>query len=179
MLLVSTDESERFLASPLLAGVNDEARAAVFRRLVEDRVPTGTALLVQGKPNDKLWFVIEGSVAIERKQADGHLDVMATMSAPAIFGTTTFFRSNVPSASILAKTNLVLGSLDRPTYESLRSEDPRTAEALALAILRVLAERFDLLDVKISALMAEHGDDHPRSNEWANFRSRLFEEPSL
>jgi CRP/FNR family transcriptional regulator, cyclic AMP receptor protein len=179
MIMLSTDDSERFLASPLLAGVDVASRAAVFRRLVEGRAPTGTALLAQGKPNDKLWFVLQGSVAIERKHADGRLDRMATMSTPAIFGTTTFFRSSAPSASIRATSDLTLWSLDRETYEQLRRDDPRTAEALTMAILRVLAERFDLLDGKITELMAEHDLDHPRANEWANFRTRLLEEPAL
>lgn len=179
MKVLSTDESERFLASPLLAGIAEEARAAVFRRLVEGRVSAGTPLLSQGKPNDKLWFVLQGSVAIERKQTDGQLDRMTTISAPAIFGTTTFFRSTVPNASVRAISDLVLWTLDREAYEQLRDEDPRTAEALGRAIIRVLAERFDLLDGKISELMADHGDDRRRANEWANFRSRLFEEPAL
>jgi CRP/FNR family transcriptional regulator, cyclic AMP receptor protein len=179
MMVLSTDESGRFLASPLLAGVDDEARSAVFRRLVKGRVSAGTPLLAQGKTNQKLWFVLEGSVAIERKQADGHLGLMATMSGPAILGTTTFFRSTAPTASIRATTDLTLWSLDHESFETLRRDDPRTAEALELAILRVLAERFELLDVKISKLMAEQGDDRSRANEWANFRSRLFEEPAL
>jgi CRP/FNR family transcriptional regulator, cyclic AMP receptor protein len=179
MILLSTDASERFLASPLLAGVEDKSRAAIFRRLVEGRAPTGTPLLTQGKPNDKLWFVLAGTVAIERKQTDGHLDQMATMSAPVILGTTTFFRSSAPSASIRATSDLTLWTLDRESYEQLRRDDTRTAEALTMAILRVLAERFDLLDGKITELMAEHGSDHSQANEWANFRTRLFEEPAL
>jgi CRP-like cAMP-binding protein len=123
--------------------------------------------------------VVEGSVAIERKQPDGHVDVMAIMTSPAIFGTTTFFRPTPPSASIRASTDLTLWTLDREGHEALRREDPRAAEALASALLQVLAERFDLLDVRLAKLMAEHDDDHPRSNEWANFRARLFEDPAL
>jgi CRP/FNR family cyclic AMP-dependent transcriptional regulator len=178
MMLLSTDETDRFLASPLLAGADEESRLAVFRRLVECRAPAGTALLVQGKANDRLWFVLEGSVAIERRQPDGRVDVLASMSAPTIFGTTTFFRSTAPSATIRATSELKLWTLDRAAHEALRVDDPRAAEAFALAILCVLSERFDLLDDRITELMAEHADDRPRANEWANFRSRLFEDPT-
>jgi CRP-like cAMP-binding protein len=179
MVSRSTDELGKFLASPLLAGVDDDARVAVFRRLVPGRARAGTALLSEGKPNEKLLFVIEGSVAIERKQPDGHVNVMATMSGPAIFGTTTFFHPIPSSASIRASTDLTLWTLDREGHEALRREDPRSAEALASALLRVLAERFDVLAARLAGLMAEHDDDHPRSNEWANFRARLFEDPAL
>ena len=143
------------------------------------RATAGSALLSQGKPNDRLFFVIEGSIVIERKQPDGHVDVMASLPSPAIFGTTTFFRSTPPSASIRASTDLTLWTLDREGHEALRRDDPRAAEALASAILRVLAERFDLLDIRLAELTAEHDDDHPRANEWANFRARLFEDPAL
>jgi CRP/FNR family transcriptional regulator, cyclic AMP receptor protein len=178
MVLLATEEA-RFLDSPLLAGIDDKSRRAIFKRLVPGRAPAGTALLRQGEPNDRLWFVVEGSVKIERERADGHVDVLASMTGPAIFGTTTFVRSTPPSASIRASTNLTLWTLDQEGHEALRREDPRAAEALALAIVRVLSERFDVLDVRLSELMAEQDDDHPRATELATFRARLFEEPAL
>jgi CRP/FNR family transcriptional regulator, cyclic AMP receptor protein len=179
MVKRATDVAGQFLGSPLLAGVDDESRRAILRRLVASRVSLGTPLLSQGMPNDQLWFVLEGSVAIERRRADGKVDVLATLNGPAIFGTTTFFRSTAPSASIRASTDLTLWTLDREGHEALRRDDPRAAEALALAVVRVLSERFDILDVRIGELMAEHGDDHPKVTELATFRARLFEEPAL
>ncbi len=179
MMATLTDESEQFLATPLLAGADDRARLAVFRRLVRGRAPVGTPLMTQGQPNDRLWFVLGGSVVIERKQPDGRLDTLATLATPAILGTTTFFRSTAPSATIRASTDLTLWTLDRKAHEQLRIDDPMAAEALALEVVRVLSDRFDQLDVRLAELMAEHDDDHPRANEWANFRSRLFEEPAL
>jgi CRP/FNR family cyclic AMP-dependent transcriptional regulator len=179
MMVLSTDDSERFLGSPLLAGVDDKDRLAIFRKLTGRNLASGKTLLDQGRPNDRLWFVAEGSVTIEREQPDGHVEVLASMSAPAIFGTTTFFRSTAPSASIRASSDLTLWTLDRQGHEALQRENPRAGGALALAILRVLSERFDLLDERISELMIEHAGDHPRANEWANFRARLFEEPTL
>jgi CRP/FNR family cyclic AMP-dependent transcriptional regulator len=178
MATIATNR-ERFLDSPLLAELNEASRRAVYRRLVEGRAPTGTALLSQGEPNDRLWFVFDGEVAIERRQADGHVDLLATLSGPAIYGTTTFYRSTAPSASIRAASDLTLWTLDREGLEALRRDEPRAAEALAFAIVRVLSERFDLLDSRISQLMAEHADDHPRATELATFRARLFEDPAL
>jgi CRP/FNR family transcriptional regulator, cyclic AMP receptor protein len=178
MAVLTKESSQRFLDSPLLAGVEPRYRQAIFRKLAEGRLASGTALLSQGKSNDRLWFVLEGSVVIERKQADGRVDALASMHAPAVFGTTTFFRQGIPTASIRASTPLVLGTLDHEGHEALRRDDPRAAEALALAILRIISERFDLLDDRITELMMEHGDDHPRANEWANFRAKLFEDPA-
>src|SRR4051812_10855205 len=87
MTMTSTEEAGQFLASPLLAGADDGARLAVFRAMDEAEAREGTALVVQGQPNERLWFVIGGTVAIEREQPDGRVDVLATLSGPAIFGT--------------------------------------------------------------------------------------------
>lgn len=179
MATIAADQSERFLASPLLMGADDEARLAIFRFLIETSVPAGTSLLIQGKPNDRLWFVPGGSVAVERKQPEGRVDVLATFSGPALFGTTTFFRSTAPSATIRATADLRLWTLDHRSYGQLRREAPRAAEALSLEIVRVLSERFDQLDARLAEMMADHGDGRPRANEWASFRSRLFEETSI
>jgi CRP-like cAMP-binding protein len=179
MATIATDQSEQFLASPLLGGADDGARRAIFQFLVETSAPAGTSLLIQGKPNEKLWFVLGGAVAIERKQPDGRVDVLANFSGPGMFGTTTFFRSSAPSASIRATSNLTVWTLDHRSHSHLRREHPRAAEALSLEAVRVLSERFDQLDARLAELMAEHGDDRPRANEWASFRSRLFEETSI
>jgi hypothetical protein len=63
----------------------------------------------------------------------------------------------------------------------LRRDEPRAAEALASAIVRILSERFDLLDRRLAGLMAgvEVGRDRPRASELAAFRTRLFEEPGI
>jgi hypothetical protein len=70
-------------------------------------------------------------------------------------------------------------TLYHPAHEQLRLENPRAAEALALAAVRVLAERFDLLDKRVSDYLAGHGDDPPRASEWSSFRARIFEEPHI
>ena len=176
MQRLDREEAARFLDSPLLAGVADRSRRAIFAKLSGGHLAAGTPLLSQGKPNDRLWFLVEGAVVVERTQPDGRVDLMATLTGPGILGTTTFFRSTSPSATVRASSDMAFGTLDREGHEALRRDDPEAAEALALAVVRVLAERFDLLDARLTDLMAEHGDDHPRASEWADFRSRLFED---
>ena len=59
--------------------------------------------------------------------------------------------------------------------ESRSSRDnPRAAEALALAAVRTLAERFELLDKRLSDTLASHSDDHPKVTEWSGFRARIW-----
>jgi hypothetical protein len=55
MATIASDQLERFLASPLLAGVDEAARLAIFHSLVEASVPAGVAFLIQGKPKATRW----------------------------------------------------------------------------------------------------------------------------
>jgi CRP/FNR family transcriptional regulator, cyclic AMP receptor protein len=177
--MVKGEAAERFLAAPLLADVDPELRRVVLDRLEENRAPAGAVLLEQGRPTDHLSFLIVGSATIERVFPDGRKETLATLHAPAIFGTTSFFRPNKPTFSVRATTDVWLLTLDHPAHERLRRENPKAAEALALATLRVLAERFDLLDQRISEYLLQHSDDHPKVTEWAGFRARLFEDSNI
>ena len=177
--MVTGEAAARFLAAPFLADVPAELRQAVLDSLEERRIEAGTVFLTQGEPSAHLSFLIEGQAAIDRASVAGRREILATLSAPAMFGTTSFFHPTKPSFSVRAVTDGRLLTLDHPGHETLRRAHPEAAEALALAALRVLSERFEMLDQRISEYLAEHPDDHPKVTEWAGFRARLFEEPNF
>jgi len=177
--MVEGDAAERFLAAPLWAEVDRESRLALLEAMEERRAKAGTTLLAQGQPNDRLSFLIEGGAVIERSYPEGRKETLATLTPTSAFGTTSFFRPDPPLASVHATSDVRLLTLSHPQHDRLRRTNPRAAEALALVILRVLSERFDLLDRRVSAFLAEHADDPPKVNEWAGFRARLFGEPNV
>lgn len=164
--------ADRFLAMPWLADLDLESRAALLDVLVEDRRPAGEALAVQGLHNDKLSFVIEGKVTISRTYPDGRTERIADLTAPAVFGESAFF-SGLPSVvTTRATTSVRRLTLDHDSYERLRRENPHAAEQLALAAVRVLSERFEILDRRVSELTL----DHPKADELGRFRARMLEE---
>jgi CRP-like cAMP-binding protein len=177
--MVHAEAAERFLAAPLLADVDRDARHALLDALVEARAPAGAVLLEQGQPNDHLSFLIAGTATVERTLAGRHKEVLATLTAPAIFGTTSFFRPTPPTVTVRATSDVWLLTLYHPAHDRLRRDNPRAAEALSLAVVRVIAERFDLLDKRVSDYMSQHADDAPKVTEWSDFRARLFEEPGV
>lgn len=173
-----TADARDFLASPLLAEADEGARLALFEALEPGLAAPGDLLIAQGRPNARLWFFLAGSVAIVRRAGGADLPV-AQLTAPGIFGATTFFRPGPATASIRAASALRHLTLGHEAHDRLRLDQPRAAEALALATVRVLAERFDLLDARLTEFMAARPDDQPEATEWAIFRARLFEEPSI
>jgi CRP/FNR family cyclic AMP-dependent transcriptional regulator len=179
MPMVSTAAAERFLAAPLLSEVDPASRLAVLNVLAEERAPAGALLLAEGQPNDHISFLIDGSATILRTFPDGRTETVATLVAPSVFGETSFFRPQAPIVSVRANSPVWLLTLDHAAHDRLRRENRKAAEELALAAVRVLAERFDMLDKRISDYMSQHPDGHPRATEWSNFRARLFEDSTI
>jgi CRP-like cAMP-binding protein len=174
--MVQAEAADRFLSAALMGDVDPASRRAVLEALVEERAPAGSVLLAQGQPNDHLSFLIGGAATIERARPDGPNEVLATLHAPSVFGTTSFFDSGAPTFNVRAATEVWLLTLYHPAHDRLRRDNPRAAEALAVAAVRVLSERFNELDRMFSDYMRRHPD--AKSTEWAGFRARLFEEPA-
>lgn len=177
--MIDARANERFMAAPWLAEVDRETKKAILNALVEARAPAGATLLEQGQPNDHLTFLIEGSATIERSFRNGRRERLTTLTAPAVFGTTSFFQPEPPRVTVRATSDVWMLSLYHPAHETLREANPRAAEALALAVVRALSERFDLLDQLFSESMAHSPEGAPPTSEWAGFRARLFEERGL
>jgi CRP/FNR family cyclic AMP-dependent transcriptional regulator len=177
--MIDVDATERFMAAPWLADVEPEVKRAISGALVETRAATGATLLEQGQPNDHLTFLIEGTAEIVRISGTGRRDVITRLTAPAVFGTTSFFRPDPPTVNVRATSEVWMVSLYHPAHEVLRVGNPRAAEALALAVVRALSERFDLIDKLFTDFTKQHAEEPAKKSEWAAFRARLFEEPGI
>jgi CRP/FNR family cyclic AMP-dependent transcriptional regulator len=177
--MTESEATKRFMAAPWLAEIDPATKKAIVGALVEERATRGATLLEQGQPNDHLTFLMEGTADIVRMGGDGRREVITHLTAPAMFGTTSFFQPKPPTVKVQATSDVWVLSLYHPAHDTLRAENPRAAEALALAVVRVLSERFDLLDTLFSDFTARRSDEPPRRSEWAGFRARLFEDPAM
>ena len=177
--MIDAEATERFMAAPWLGDVDPDSKRAILEALVEARASAGATLLEQDQPNDHLTFLIEGTAEIQRTFEGGRREVITTISAPSVFGTTSFFRPDPPSVGVRATSDVWMLSLYHPAHEALRQDSPRAAEALAVAILRALSERFDLMDKLLSDYITRHRGESSRTSEWAGFRARLFDERGL
>lgn len=177
--MVSPEASERFLASPFLVDLDSTARLAILNVLTEHREKAGTLLLEQGKPNDRIFFLLEGTVAIERAHKEGRGEWVLNLAAPNAFGEVSFFQRKAQIVSVRCVTDIHYLTLDRHAHELLRRADPRSSEELAYAALRVLAEHFDLIDQRVAEILSRVPDPSRGQTEWARFRARMFGEAKL
>jgi CRP-like cAMP-binding protein len=177
--MIDPKATERFMVAPWLAEVDPEIKKAICDVLVEARAPAGTTLLAQGQPNDHLAFLIEGSALVERNFHNGHHELIIPLHAPTVFGTTSFFLPSPPTVSVRATSDVWLLSLFHPAHQMLRKTNPKAAEAIALAVVRALSERFDLIDKLFTQRISQNSSEPVRQSEWAGFRTRLFEEQKI
>lgn len=177
--MVSPQAAERFLESPLLGEMDSAARAAVLNVLREQRSPSQAVLLEQGQPNDHIAFLIEGTAVVTRVIPEKGTESLAKLSAPTVFGLTSFFRPTPPNFSVNATSDVWFLTLDQSALAILRRVDMRAAEQLAIYAVRVLADRFDMMDRKISEDLKKKPADRAKATEWSRFRSRLFEESKI
>jgi CRP/FNR family cyclic AMP-dependent transcriptional regulator len=177
--MIDAKATERFMAAPWLAEVDPDIKRAISGVLVEARASIGATLLEQGQPNDHLTFLIAGTAEIVRTFGSGRREIITDLTAPAVFGTTSFFQPKPPTVTVKATSDVWILSLYHPAHEALRAANPRAAEALALAVVRALSERFDLIDKLFTEFTMQHSDEPARKSEWATFRARLFEERGI
>lgn len=177
--MIDPKATERFMMAPWLAEVDPEIKKAICLVLVEARAPAGATLLAQGQPNDHLTFLIEGTAVVERDFRNGHRELIIPLSAPTVFGTTSFFLPTPPTVTVRATSDVWVLSLFHPAHETLRRTNPHAAEAIALAVVRALSERFDLIDKLFTQRISQHSSEPVKQSEWAGFRTRLFEEHGI
>jgi CRP/FNR family cyclic AMP-dependent transcriptional regulator len=178
--MIGEDAAKRFMTAPWLAEADRQAKLALLDALVEERARPNSVLLEQGQPNDHLTFLIDGTVDLERTFGNGRKEHVTTLTAPAVFGTTSFFQPKPPMVTARARTDVWMLTLYHPAHDHLRKENPRAAEVLALAVVRTLSERFDLIDKAFSDYIAQHPDVPGKTvSEWSRFRARLFEEQKM
>jgi CRP/FNR family cyclic AMP-dependent transcriptional regulator len=177
--MVSPAAAEQFLAAPWLSDLDATARLALLNVLQEHHADAGTELLTQGKSNDRIIFQLRGETVATRTYPGRHEELVARLPSPTVYGEISFFRPTTCLATVRACTPVWYLSLDRHGHEALRRADPRTAEQFAVATLKIIADRFEMIDRRVTDFLAEHENHHPRASEWNTFRSRLFEESNI
>jgi CRP/FNR family transcriptional regulator, cyclic AMP receptor protein len=178
--MINDEAARRFMTAPLLADVDRDAKLAILNAMDEQRARAGTILLEQGQPNDHLSFLIDGTVELERTFRNGRKEIITNLTSPAVFGTTSFFQPKPPTVTARAQTDVWMLVLHHPQHDALRRDNPRAAEALVVAVVRTLSERFDLIDRLFSDYIAQHPDVPANTaSEWSRFRARLFEQHKL
>ena len=159
--------AESLASVPLFQGLE---RSELLRLAIiaEPRtVSAQSPLFREGEAGDALWVLLSGSVEVVKRDAAGHLQVLALLDAPTVLGEASLLLEDGPrSASALAVSQLSLLRIAGTAFRRLLAEHDVAALKLALALARVLALRL----VKMNERLVAVQQVGPAANALAEFQ---------
>ena len=120
------DESElRILASvPIFAPLPGGSLEHLAARLVPLRVDAGTVIVREGDAGDRFYIVAEGEIEVTQDEVQ-----ISELAAGDYFGEIALLRDMPRTATVKARTNVVLYALDRDDFLAAVTGHPQSSEA--------------------------------------------------
>lgn len=84
----------------------------------------GSLIISEGDEGKKIYFIIQGTVTVFRKNYKGQIEYIYELNAPGYFGEMAIMDGGPRSASIEAKTNTVLAELKWDDLKYLLKDKP-------------------------------------------------------
>jgi CRP-like cAMP-binding protein len=113
----------------------------------------GEVIVRQGDVGEQMFVVQEGEVQVIREADDRELE-LAVLTTGDVFGEMALFDREVRSATVRAKGDARVLTVDRRLFMRNVHEDP----SLAFRILQRLSQRIRDLDAKLAELKAGRHD---------------------
>ncbi len=121
---------------PLLAHLPPERLSRLAREGEVETWKGGEDIVAEGSLGDALFLILSGEVAVHR---DGK--TFATLGAGDVFGEMSMVEPAPRSASVSAMSPTFLFRLPNDSLRRLLVDDPETAAALLVQIVKTLSER--------------------------------------
>ncbi len=121
--------------------------AAVASVTHQTSFPENTIIIKEGEPGDTLYLIIEGSVTVSKRQADGKNLELDRIDAGDYFGEMALFEDIPRTATIRTISACSVLSLNKHEFEEIVHEYPQ----IPLAICRILSGRIRKLHGKITS----------------------------
>jgi len=135
------DHAKRLLEAHPSRGVTPQSLASVFSSARINRLQDGHAVCTEGDPGDAMFFLMKGSVRVQRRDPRGRMRELAVIESPALFGHMALIDNSPRSASCVSIDESLVATLDRATYNSVLSEPTTRGTALRRVLLASLTRQ--------------------------------------
>jgi CRP-like cAMP-binding protein len=105
----------------------------------------GEIIIRQGEIGDCMFVIQEGEVDVVRHDADGREIVVAVLRQGDFFGEMAIFEKEVRSATVRAKGETRVLTIDKKTFLKRVKQDP----TLAFNLLKIMSQRIRSLDEEL------------------------------
>jgi CRP-like cAMP-binding protein len=138
----------------------------------------GETVLQQGKTDQNLYVLLDGDCEVVKRGVaevvSGDSLVLATLAPSSSFGEMSFFDAAPHSASVRAKTRVVLFALSRAKFDVLVGRQSSAAFKLACNTVASLSNRLREMNEWVAKLVRERPAGRS-SAEWSDLRRKLFD----
>ena len=95
-------------------------------------------LIAEGKVQERIYWIVAGEVYVGRRK-DNRFRVLSTLGAGEIIGEMSFFDRSVPSATVMAKDEVLALQFTRENFSEIVAASPQwTRRLMELLSRRVL-----------------------------------------
>ncbi len=163
--LLSPDAADR-LAKRLVAnhpfpGANHAVLEELLDRGEIRKMSSDERLCNEGDPGNEMWFLLRGSIKVQRKDMGGIVRDLCTIQAPALIGHMAVIDRSPRSASCVSEGEVELVALTTDIYDRLMTETSPTGSVLRRLLLSSLCGQLAQANSQVRELVDELTVDEP------------------
>lgn len=120
----------RLRAIPLLDSLDESMLEDMANFFVTQHFDAHERIITEGEDGDTFYLIVRGSVGVMKKEAEGSLGRIATLSDGDFFGEIALLEDVPRTATIEADTPVTVLALQRRVFQSLLNQAPHLREKL-------------------------------------------------
>ena len=173
---IELPDNPQVIEHGLLAELNESDRALLLGRAEELKCRADQLLIRSGDPGDRIYLLLEGSVAIERKTQPGKPAVPQHIAPGELAGLLAFFTRGTNEEAVRCLVDSRFAVMTRTTYDALLGEAPELWRKLQeLGLLRMrkvqLSNHLDRLFGPFGVMLPFVLNDLEQETEWITLHS--------
>jgi CRP-like cAMP-binding protein len=145
-------ESERLSPLDYFNGMRKSELEVVAGAMSEDAWWDGSVVVQQGDQKGSVYFVLEGSVRVERRQENGEIVAVGRLGSGAVFGVLGVLDGVTRAASCVAEGTVRCAVMHRKDFLDLMNGSTPLALRFQMAVLRCLARDIRCTNARLTEL---------------------------
>jgi CRP-like cAMP-binding protein len=153
--------AKRLVAKHHFPGASHAALEHLMAQGQVRKLAAWEVLCEEGQAGDEMWFLVRGTIEVQRKDLTGKLRELGTIEAPALIGHMALVDRSPRSATCVAQTDMELVVLDSTVYDRLLGEGTISGSALRRLLLSSLSDQLVQANAQMRQLADELDEDKP------------------
>ena len=142
---MTPSETSKIVRRVLCRGMSNEQTEQILKAMMPVKAEAGLVVLKEGERGQGLIVLLEGTVEVIKH---GSTEVLATFTAPTVFGEISLLTEGPHTASVQTKTACELSLLTTTQFQRLLRDESLAAYKVIAILAEVLARRLQRMDEK-------------------------------